>query len=378
MTSALFTPLNLKDLTLENRIVISPMCQYSAVEGSATDWHRSHLGTLTQSGAALMLIEATAVEALGRITYSDLGLYSDENERALGAVLDGVRRHSSMPIGVQLAHAGRKASSDLPWQGGQPLPPRDPNGWQTVGPSAIAVKETAHPPIALDRAAMTRIRDAFVASTRRADRLGLAAIELHFAHGYLMHQFMSPLSNHRTDEYGGSLRNRLRYPLEVFEAVRQAWPDKPLGVRVSATDWITGAWDLEQTTEFAREIHDRGCDWIDVSSGGIAPSQDIPVGPGYQLPLARGIRQATGMCTSTVGLITDPRQAEQAIGIGDADLVTLGRAILWDPRWPWHAAETLGARLTASPQYWRAVPHGAPAIFKGANTDGTSATGQRS
>lgn len=365
MSSTLFSPLKLKGLPLENRIVVSSMCQYSATDGMASAWHRAHLGMLAGSGAGLLMMEATAVSAEGRISYGDLGLYSDADEQALADVLDGVRQFSAMPIGVQLCHAGRKASSDKPWLGGKLIPADDPHGWQPLGVSPIAMSASEPPPKALDRDGLVRVRECFVESARRAARLGLDALQLHFAHGYLIHQFLSPITNRREDEYGGSLENRLRYPLEVFDAVRQAWPDKPLGIRVSATDWIDGGWDLAQTIELAKRVQMLGCDWIDVSSGGIAPQQKIPVGIGYQLPFARAIRKATGMLTSTVGLITEAKQAEQIIATGDADLVTLARALLWDPHWPWHAAVELGASVTAPPQYWRSQPHGVKGVFTG-------------
>jgi 2,4-dienoyl-CoA reductase-like NADH-dependent reductase (Old Yellow Enzyme family) len=366
MSSSLFSPLSLKTLELENRIVISPMCQYSAIEGSASAWHRTHLGTLSLSGAGLLMLEATAVEAAGRITPGCLGLYSDDNERALGRVLDEVRRNSAMPIGIQLSHAGRKASSDVPWRGGALLPVRQ-GGWQPLGPSAVAVREGEAPPRALDRAGMMRIRDCFVASARRAARLGLAAVELHFAHGYLIHQFLSPLSNQRADAFGGTLENRIRYPLEIFDAVRDAWPDRPLGVRVSATDWVDGGWDLAQTVDLAHRLKEHGCDWIDVSSGGLSPNQKITPGPLYQIPFAREVRRAAGMATIGVGLITTARQAEQVVRGGEADMVALARAMLWDPRWPWHAAAELGASVHAPPQYWRCGPHGTSHVFKDAH-----------
>ncbi len=364
MTSALFSPLTLKNLKLENRIVVSSMCQYSADDGCASEWHRSHWGTLAGGGAALLMTEMTQVSPEGRITWGDLGLYSDANERALGKVLDAVHAYSDLPIGLQLGHAGRKASSEKPWLGRQLLPPDDPHGWRPVAPSAVPLNANEPAPIALDRAGMDKVRNDFVASAQRAGQLPVAALQLHFAHGYLLHQFLSPLTNRREDAYGGSLENRLRYPLEVFAAVRQAWPDKPLGIRVSATDWIEGGWDCPQTIELAKRVKALGCDWIDVSSGGLAPQQKIPVGVGYQLPLAHRIREATGLLTSTVGLITEAQQAEQIIAQGDADLVSLARAMLWDPHWPWHAAAELDASVTAPPQYWRSQPHGVRGVFK--------------
>jgi 2,4-dienoyl-CoA reductase-like NADH-dependent reductase (Old Yellow Enzyme family) len=367
MSATLFSSFELGSLKLANRIVISPMCQYSAVDGSASAWHRTHIGNLSLSGASLLLLEATGVEAEGRITPYCLGLYSDANEKALAEMLDGVRQFSDMPIGMQLCHAGRKASSEVPWRGGSLIAPEQ-GGWRPYGPSALATTDGEAPPIELDRAGMERIRDAFVASAQRAARLDLAALEVHFAHGYLLHQFLSPISNQRTDAYGGSLENRMRFPLEVYDAVRAVWPaGKPLGVRVSATDWIDGGWDLEQTLELARRLKERGCDWIDVSTGGLSPRQKIPVGPHYQIPFARAVREATGLKTIGVGLITDPAEADQIIRDGDADLIALARAVLWDPRWPWHAAAQLGATVKAPPQYWRCEPRGAGRVFDGAS-----------
>ena len=366
MTSQLFSPLALRGLTLPNRVVVSPMCQYSADEGNATAWHRIHLGNLALSGAGLLIIEATAVEAIGRITPGCLGLYSDANEHALGTVLEQLRQYSAVPIAVQLAHAGRKASSARPWEGGQQLA-IGAGGWVTVAPSALAHGAGELPPVALDAAGLARIRDAFVESARRADRIGIDAIELHVAHGYLLHQFLSPLANQRTDAYGGSLENRMRYPLEVFDAVRAVWPaHKALAVRVSASDWVDGGWDLEQTLAFAAALKARECDWLDVSSGGVSPLQKIPLGPGYQIPFARAVREATGIVTMGVGLITEAQQAEEIVATGEADLVALARALLWDPRWPWHAAAALGAQVQAPPQYWRSEPRGIGKVFAGA------------
>jgi 2,4-dienoyl-CoA reductase-like NADH-dependent reductase (Old Yellow Enzyme family) len=367
MSATLFSPLQLGSLELANRIVISPMCQYSATDGSASSWHRTHIGNLSLSGAALMLLEATAVEADGRITPLCLGLYSDANEAALARVISEVREFSKMPIGVQLNHAGRKASSEPPWRGGGLIPVEN-GGWRTFGPSAIAQRDSEAAPLELDRAGLARIRDAFAASAARAARIGLDAIELHFAHGYLLHQFLSPLSNQRSDEYGGSLENRMRFPLEVFDAVRAAWPaGKPLGVRVSATDWVEGGWDLEQTIELAQLLKARGCDWIDVSTGGLSPQQKIPLGPHYQMPFAKAVREATGLTTMGVGLVTQAAEADKAVRDGDTDLIALARALLWDPRWPWHAAAELGASVEAPPQYWRSEPRGVSKVFAGAS-----------
>ena len=358
MASKLFTPVQVGGLTLPNRIVIAPMCQYSAVEGSATDWHTIHLGGLALSGAGLLILEAAAVEPEGRISPSDLGLYSDANEAALRDVLASVRRHSAMPLGIQLAHAGRKASTRVPWEGNAQLAPEAPGGWQTVGPSAIAYDEAnERPPVALDREGLVRVREAFAVAAARAARLGLELIELHGAHGYLLHEFLSPLSNLRTDEYGGSLENRLRFPLEVFDAVRAAFPaNRPVGMRVSATDWADGGWDIAGTVAFAKALEARGCSYIHVSSAGLISTQKISVGPSYQVPFARAVKAAVQMPVIAVGLITDYEQAEAIVATGDADMVALARGILFDPRWPWHAAAHLGAKVHAPNQYLRSQP----------------------
>jgi len=362
--SALFSPFDVGGLHLANRIVIAPMCQYSAEDGCMTDWHVIHLGHLALSGAALLTIEATAVTPEGRISYADTGLWSDANEEAMGRVLASVRRWSDMPIAIQLGHAGRKASTEKPWFGGKQIAPGEANGWQTIAPSPIPFLDGENPPVELDRAGLNRILMAFAGAAERAVRLGLAAVQLHGAHGYLLHQFLSPLSNKRTDEYGGSLENRMRFPLEVFEAVRAVFPaDKPVTMRVSGTDWVEGGWDIEQTIAFARELEARGCSAIHVSSGGLGPSQQIPVGPGYQVPLARAVKRAVDMPVVAVGLITGFEQAEAIVGTGDADLVALARGILYDPRWPWHAAAALGGKVKGPPQYLRSQPRQHPDLF---------------
>jgi len=352
----LFTPFRVRNVELENRIVIAPMCQYSAENGCMTDWHLIHLGQLALSGAALLTIEATAVVPEGRITYADVGLYDDACEAAMARVLKGIRAWSSMPIAIQLAHAGRKASSDLPWLGGAQIPPHQSNGWQTEAPSAIPFNPKYNAPTALDRARMKEIRDAFAASAVRAARLGLDAIQIHAAHGYLLHEFLSPLSNHRTDEYGGSLENRARFPIEVFQAVRDSFPEKPVTMRVSATDWHEGGLDIEQTVEFAKMLEKMGCDAVHVSSGGLHIDQEIPIVPSYQVPLARAVKAAVKLPVVAVGLITEPVQAEAIVATGDADLIGLARAVLYDPRWPWHAAAALGGQVRAPNQYLRSQP----------------------
>ena len=267
------------------------MCQYSAEDGCMNDWHLIHLGHLALSGAALLTIEATAVLPEGRITYADVGLWDDRTEAAIGRTLEGIRSWSNMPIAIQLAHAGRKASTEVPWKGGAQFAPDHALGWQTVAPSPIPYADGQLPPRALHRDDLRRVRDAFAASAARAARLGIDLIQLHAAHGYLMHQFLSPLSNQRSDEYGGSLENRMRFPIEIFDAVRAAFPtEKPVSVRVSGTDWVDGGWDIEQTIAFAQKLQERGCDAIHVSSGGLHPAQKIPLGPSYQIPLARAVK----------------------------------------------------------------------------------------
>jgi 2,4-dienoyl-CoA reductase-like NADH-dependent reductase (Old Yellow Enzyme family) len=355
MTSPLFSPFPLRQLTLPNRIVIAPMCQYSAVDGNVGDWHVMHLGNLSHSGAGLLIIEATGVAPEGRITPHCPGLWNDANEAAFARVLRAVRQYSSMPIAIQLAHAGRKASCAAPWKGGKQLP-ESSGGWTTVAPSAIPFNDSDSAPQALDKAGIARIRDAFVQAAHRADRLGIDAIEIHAAHGYLLHQFLSPLTNTRTDEYGGSLENRMRLALEVFSAVRAAWPaHKPLGIRVSASDWVEGGWNVEDTVELSKALKTLGCDYIHVSSGGLSPKQQVALAQGYQVPFAQRIKQETGLNTIAVGLITEPKQAEAIVAEGSADLVALARGMLYNPRWPWHAAAELGAQVSAPPQYWRCI-----------------------
>lgn len=353
----LFESIVIGGLRLDNRIVIAPMCQYSAVDGRMTDWHLIHLGHLALSGAAVLTIEATAVEPEGRITYADVGLWDDATEEAVARTLQSVRRWSDIPVVIQLAHAGRKASTEVPWKGGKQFAPDHEHGWQTVAPSALSFAAGENPPSALDRAAMHRLRESFAASARRAARLEIDGVQIHAAHGYLLHQFLSPLSNRREDEYGGLLQNRMRFPLEVFDAVRTAFPaDRPVTVRVSGTDWIEGGWEIEQTIAFAKALAARGCAAIHISSGGLDPRQQIPVGPGYQVPLACAVKQAVSMPVVAVGLITDFDQAEAIVRTGDADMVALARAVLYNPRWPWHAAAHLGAQVKAPKQYWRSQP----------------------
>ena len=366
-TPRLFEPMRLGPLSLDNRILIAPMCQYSASEGTPGDWHLIHLGHLALSGAGLLILEATAVEAEGRITPGDLGLYSDTNEAGLARVLAAVRAHSSMPIAMQLGHAGRKASSRAPWEGGAQIRPGEPGGWKAFAPSAVPHAPGEDVPLALDAEGLTRVREAFVAAARRAARLGIEGIEIHAAHGYLLHQFLSPLANHRDDDYGGSLENRLRFPLEVFDAVRAVFPaDRPVWVRVSAVDWVEGGWDLEGTVAFAKALEARGCAAIHVSSGGVSPKQAIALGAGYQVPFAERVKAEVGIPVIAVGLITEARQAEAILAEGKADAISLARAILYDPRWPWHAAAELGAQVKAPVQYWRSQPREFKDLFENA------------
>jgi 2,4-dienoyl-CoA reductase-like NADH-dependent reductase (Old Yellow Enzyme family) len=370
MTSALFSPIKLADLELENRIVVSPMCQYSADDGSATDWHLGHLAMLANSGADLVVVEATHVERRGRITHGCLGLYSNDNEAALARVVAHCRRVGTAKLGIQLAHAGRKASSYRPWEGGLGLK-QDDDPWETIAPSAIAFGNAWQAPRAMTRDDMDRVRDAFVYSARRAVRLGFDAIELHMAHGYLLHSFMSPIANHRNDEYGGSAAARLRFPLEVARAVRAAVPRSlPFGGRITGTDWVEGGLTPDDAVVLAKALKQAGLDFLCVSSGGItaevmrgATGLDqrqhgvkIPLGPGYQVPFAEKVRREAGIATRAVGLIATPQQAEAIVGEGKADMIALARAMLDDPRWGWHAAQALAGEVKRPLQYARAAP----------------------
>ncbi|RMF37156.1 MAG: NADH:flavin oxidoreductase/NADH oxidase [Alphaproteobacteria bacterium] len=356
MSSALFQPITLAGLTLPNRVVVAPMCQYSAEDGCMTDWHLVNLGQYAMGGPGLILIEATAVERVGRITHGCSGLYSDANQAAMTRVIEFCRSVGHGRIGLQLGHAGRKGSAERPWEGGGSLPT---GGWITDAPSAVPFDESWQTPRALDADGLARIRTAFAAAARRALDIGLDALELHMAHGYLLHEFLSPLSNRREDTWGGSFEHRIRFPLEVFAAVREVWPgDRPLGVRVSATDWVEGGWNVEETIGLARRLQQAGCDMIHVSSGGLSPLQQIPLGPGYQAALAAEIRRAVGMPVIAVGLITEPIQAETMVRSGQADMVALAREFIRDPRWTWRAAKALGASSSVPPQYRRAIGFG--------------------
>jgi 2,4-dienoyl-CoA reductase-like NADH-dependent reductase (Old Yellow Enzyme family) len=349
----LFSPITLAGLDLPNRIAVAPMCQYSAEEGTMNDWHLVNLGQFAMSGPGLVIIEATGVEAAGRITPGCVGLYSDANEAAMKRVVDFCKSVGDSKIAVQLAHAGRKASAERPWEGGNAL---KEGAWQTYGPSALAFADGWHVPEALDDAGLARVKDAFVAAAKRAVRLGIDAIELHAAHGYLLHQFLSPISNQRSDKYGGSLENRMRFPLELFDAVKAVVPaDMPVLVRVSASDWVDGGWHVDGTIAFAKALEAAGCAAMHVSSGGNSLAQKLEIGYGYQTDLAKQIRDAVDMPVIAVGMITEPLQAETIIRTGQADMVALAREFLRDPHWTWRAAKALRSTSSVPNQYARAV-----------------------
>lgn len=351
-------------ITLENRMVVAPMCQYSSIDGLANDWHLTHWTNLFNSGAAAFIIEATAVTPEGRITPKCLGLWNDACEAAIKDHLQRARALApAIKVGIQLNHAGRKASSNVPWEGGDLIPPTGKNGWQTVGPSAIPQLETENPPIALDHAGLKLIKEAFVEAAKRAQRIGVDFIELHGAHGYLIHQFLSPIANQRTDEYGGSLENRMRFPLEVFEAVRAVY-NGVLGIRVSASDWVANGWTPEETVEFGNQLKKFQVSFMHISSAGVSSAQKIAIGPGYQVPFAKMVKQVTGLPTIAVGLITEPSQAEAILANGEADLIAFARAFLYKPRWGWEAAAELGGSVEGSKQYWRCLPREHQAVFK--------------
>ncbi len=351
----LFTPLRLRGLDIRNRIFVSPMCQYSAVDGLANDWHLVHLGSRAVGGAGLVMVEATGVCGEGRITPGCLGIWSDVQARALQPIASFLKAHGAVPA-IQLAHAGRKASTDLPWKGGKPLA-HGQGGWQTVAPSALAFGPGYPVPRALTIVEIDTLVTQFTAAARRALAAGFEVVELHMAHGYLLHEFLSPLSNQRSDDYGGTLDNRLRLPLRVARAVRELWPaERPVFVRISATDWMPDGWDLAQSIELARRLKDIGIDLIDCSSGGLVPHAQMPAAPGFQVPFATAIRREASIATGAVGLITDPAQAEQIVATELADAVLLARALLRDPYWPLHAAHALGAEVAWPNPYLRARP----------------------
>ncbi|MGL4668686.1 MAG: NADH:flavin oxidoreductase/NADH oxidase [Saezia sp.] len=368
--SMLFTPIQVGNLQLGNRIVVPPMAMYQGVEGQARSFHLMHYGSLAVSGAGGVIIEATAVAPEGRITAYDLGLWSDETQSALDSVIKGIREFSATPFFVQLAHAGRKASAARPSEGGLQISLKD-GGWQTVAPSARPYNEGDTVPVALDANGMESVKTSFVQAALRAAAIGIAGVEIHGAHGYLLHEFLSPLSNTRSDEYGGSLDNRMRFPLEVFQAVRAALPPNfPVGVRVSGSDWVDGGWTLEDSVIFAKKLQKLGCSYLHVSGGGLSPQQVIRPAPGYQVAFAADIRQALqkeysddAMPVITVGLITEPVQAESILVTGQADMVAIGRDMLYNPRWPWHAAATLKDTINTTSSYWRSKSHELKNLF---------------
>jgi 2,4-dienoyl-CoA reductase-like NADH-dependent reductase (Old Yellow Enzyme family) len=360
MGSRLFSPFSIGRMELSNRVNVAAMCQYSAVEGSMTDWHMQHLGNLALSGAAMLVIEATGVVAEGRITRHCTGLYSDENEAAMKRVVSFVRTISPVRVGLQINHAGRKASAHRPWEGRGPLAPEE-GAWTPVAPSPIALAPDWPTPVELDHAKLDALKAAYIEATRRAARIGVDFMELHSTHGYLLSEFLSPLANRRTDEYGGSLENRMRFPLAVFRAVRDTWPqEKALGAKISGTDFAPGGWTPEDAVAYARELKSLGCDYVTVSGGGVVLDAKVPVAPGYQVQYAERVRRKVGITTGSVGLISSAQQAEEIVSSGKADFVSLARGMLFDPRWPWHAALALGDDIKYPPQYARSHPKAWP------------------
>lgn len=351
--SKLLSPVTIKSVTFKNRIVVSPMCQYSSIDGFATDWHLVHLGSRAVGGAGLIISEATAVSPEGRISPEDLGIWKDEHIEKLAQITAFISQQGCVP-GVQLAHAGRKASTAVPWKGRAEVPQSE-GGWQTVAPSAIPFSDTYPKPEALDEAGIDKIVADFTAAAERSFRAGFKVIEIHAAHGYLVHQFLSPLSNQRTDDYGGSFENRIRLLLRIIDGIRTVWPaDLPLFTRISATDWAEGGWNEDESVQLAQILKDKGIDLIDVSSGGLAAHQKIAVGPAYQLPFASRIKRETGILTGTVGLITSATQSETILVNGDADMIFMAREILRNPYFPLAAAHELKENITWPVQYERA------------------------
>ena len=349
----LFTPLTIRGITFRNRIAVSPMCQYSSRDGFANDWHLVHLGSRAVGGAGLVMMEATAVEDRGRISSGDQGIWKDEHIPFLSRIAEFLKQQGAV-AGIQLAHAGRKASTRVPWQGGGFIPPSE-GGWIPVAPSAVPFQPDDPAPHALSSDEIRCVVEAFAAAARRALRAGFQLIEIHAAHGYLAHEFLSPLSNHRTDEYGGSFENRIRFPLEVTQAVRAAWPeDLPLWMRISATDWAEGGWTLDESVELAKRVRGMGVDLIDCSSGALTLKQKIALGPGYQVPFADRIRREADIMTGAVGMITEPEQADAIVREGRADVVLLAREFLRDPYFPLRAARKLGVEIKPPVQYGRA------------------------
>ena len=351
----LFAPLTIRGVAFRNRIAVSPMCQYSAEDGMAGDWHLVHLGSRAVGGAGLVIAEATAVEARGRISPFDLGIWKDEQIEGLARIARFVKQQGAVP-GIQLAHAGRKASTQAPWTGDRAIP-AESGGWPTVAPSAIPFRPADPVPAELSVAEIRGIVEAFGRAARRARDAGFEVVEIHSAHGYLLHQFLSPLSNHRADHYGGSFDARTRIVREVAEAVRAAWPGTfPLFIRISATDWVEGGWNLDESVELAKRLRQCGVDLVDCSSGGASPDARIPAAPGYQVPFAERIRREAGILTGAVGLITEPEQADNIVRTGQADLVLLAREFLRSPYWPLHAARKLGQEAGVPRQYLRGFP----------------------
>ncbi len=354
--SKLFTPLTQRSVTFKNRVFVSPMCMYSSIDGMPSDWHMVHLGSRAVGGAGMVMVEATGVSPEGRISPGDSGLWSDAHAAAFVPITRFIAEHGAVPA-IQLAHAGRKSSTEVSWEGGGVIPVSDPRGWTPLAPSAIPFHEGAVPPRALDAAGLDEVEAQFVRGAKLALAAGFRVIELHMAHGYLFNEFLSPLSNHRTDEYGGDREGRMRFPLRVTRAVRAAWPDElPLFVRISASDWAEGGWTIDDSVEFARRLKAEGVDLVDCSSGGLVAHAKIQPGPGYQVPFARQIRAEAGIATGAVGLITEPAQAEEILASGAADAVLLARRLLSDPYWPLHAAEALGVDVAWPRQYRRARP----------------------
>jgi 2,4-dienoyl-CoA reductase-like NADH-dependent reductase (Old Yellow Enzyme family) len=356
MTSALFSPIKLADLELANRVVVSPMCQYSADDGVGNDWHMTHLGMLANSGAGMLVVEATHVERRGRITHGCLGLYSDDCEAALERIVYHCRRIGSAKLAIQLAHAGRKASAQRPWEGAKALSDNE-DPWPTIGPSALPFGPGWHTPRAMTEDDMARVTAAFTGAAKRALRAGFDAIELHFAHGYLLHSFVSPLSNKRNDDYGGSFEGRMRFPLDVVRSVRAVVPrGMPLGARITGTDWVEGGLTADDAVATGKALKAAGLDYIDVSSGNITPESRWPNDPGFNVPFAERVRRECGIAVRAVGMIVNAKQAEAIIAEGKADMIALARGFLDDPHWAWHAAQTLGADVARPVQYGRTAP----------------------
>lgn len=367
MNSSLFSPITLRELTLKNRIVVSPMCQYISDEGNANDWHLMHYGSMSLGAGGLVMTEATNVSMQGRITLKCATMCTDENEVSWKRVVDFCKNFGTASVGIELGHAGRKGSTLPPASGGKPLKPEE-NAWDTVGPSALPYADW-HTPRALTKDDMSKLVEDYASATLRANRVGFGLMELHAGHGYLIHQFLSALSNNRTDEYGGSLENRMRFPLQVFAAVREAWPkEKPLGTRLSVTDWMDGGLDMAQSLRFAHELKKLGCDFVDVSSGALDHRQQPAFAPGYHVAFAEQMKREVGMTTMVVGLITGAKQAEEIIASGKADMVVIGRGAMFDPRWSWHAAEELGVDLSYAPKMFPAHPSLRPWVFPSRKT----------